>query len=52
MLYSNTPQQHGMDPYTKENVKKLEIVQRRAARYVLNRFNYLSSVDEMLQELQ
>ena len=40
------------DPYTKENVKKLEMVQRRAARYVLNRFNYLSSVDEMLQELQ
>ena len=40
------------DPYTMENVKKLEMVQRRAARYVLNRFNYLSSVDEMLQELQ
>ena len=33
-------------------MKKLEMVQRRAARYVLNRFNYLSSVDEMLQELQ
>ena len=30
----------------------LEMVQSRAARYVLNRFNYLSSVDEMLQELQ
>ena len=40
------------DPCTKENVKKLEMVQRRAAQYVLNRFNYLSSVDEMLQELQ
>ena len=39
------------DPYAKENVKKLEMVQRRAARYVLKRFNYLSSVDEMLQEL-
>ena len=33
-------------------MKKLEMVQKRAARYVLNRFNYLSSVDEMLQELQ
>ena len=33
-------------------MKKLEMVQRRAARYVLNCFNYLSSVDEMLQELQ
>ena len=33
-------------------MKKLEMVQRRAAQYVLNRFNYLSSVDEMLQELQ
>ena len=33
-------------------MKKLEMVQRRSARYVLNRFNYLSSVDEMLQELQ
>ena len=40
------------DPYTKENVKKLEKVQRRAARYVLNQYNYLSSVNEMLQELQ
>ena len=40
------------DPYTKENVKKLEMVERRAARYVLNRYNYVSSVNEMLQELQ
>ena len=28
------------------------MVQRRAARYVLNRYNYVSSVNEMLQELQ
>ena len=40
------------DPFTKENVKKLEMVQRRAARYVFNRYNYVSSVNEMLQELQ
>ena len=33
-------------------MKKLDMVQRHVARYVLNRFNYLSSVDEMLQELQ
>jgi len=29
------------------------MIQRRAARYVLNRYNnYVSSVNEMLQELQ
>ena len=39
-------------PYTKENVKKLEMVQRRADRYALIRFNCVSSVNEMLQELQ
>ena len=32
-----------LDPYTKENVMKLEMVQRRAARYVLDWYNYLSS---------
>ena len=40
------------DPYTKENVKRLEMVQRRASRYVLNWYNYVSSVNEMLQELE
>ena len=35
-----------------ENVKNLEMVQRRSARYVLNRYNYLSSVNEMLQKLK
>ena len=39
------------DPYTKENINKLEMVQRRAARFVLGRYNYTSSVTEMLQEL-
>lgn len=33
------------DPYTKEKVKKLEMVQRRASMYVLNRYNNLSSVN-------
>ena len=40
------------DPFTKENIKKLEMIQRGAARYVLNRYNYVSSIHEMLQELQ
>lgn len=40
------------DPFTTENIKKLEMIQRRTARYVLNRYNYVSSVNEMLQELQ
>ncbi len=39
------------DPYTKANIKKLEIVQRRAARYTLNRFWNTSSVCEMLTHL-
>ena len=39
------------DPYTKENVKKLEMVKRHTARYVLNRYNNTSSVIEMLHEL-
>lgn len=39
------------DPYTKENINKLEMVQRRAARFVLGRFNYTSSVIEMLPEV-
>ena len=38
------------DPYTKENINKLEMVQQRAARFVLGRYNYTSSVTEMLQE--
>lgn len=33
------------DPYTIEKVKKLEMVQRRASLYVLNRYNNLSSVN-------
>ena len=33
--------------------EELEMVQRRAARFfILNRFNYVSSVNETLQELQ
>ena len=50
-MFTKHLQQHGI-PLTKENVKKLEMVQRRAARYVFNRYNYVSSVNEILQELQ
>lgn len=40
------------DPYIKSEVRQLEQVQRRAARYVLNRHHSTSSVGSMLQELQ
>ena len=39
------------DPYTQTNIYQLEKVQRRAARYTLNRYNNTSSVTDMLQEL-
>ena len=40
------------DPYTNSNIDRLEMVQRRAARYVLNRYHNTSSVTEMIHELQ
>ena len=39
------------DPYTQRNIYKLEMVQRRAARFVLGRYNNTSSVGDMLFEL-
>jgi len=39
------------DPYTKTNINRLEMIQRRAARYTLNRYNNTSSVTDMLQTL-
>jgi ribonucleases P/MRP protein subunit RPP40 len=39
------------DPYTQENQKKIEMVQRRAARYVCNTYSREASVTTMLQEL-
>ena len=39
------------DPYTQANIQKLEMVQRRAARYVMNRQRNTSSVSDMLQRL-
>ena len=39
------------DPYNQKPIKQLEMVQRRAARYVLNRCRNTSSVSDMLDEL-
>jgi hypothetical protein len=39
------------DPYTQKNIDKIEAVQRRAARFVLNRFRNTSSVSNMLETL-
>ena len=41
-----------MGPLHKENVDKIEMIQRRAARYDLNRFNNTSSVTNMLNDLE
>ena len=40
------------DPYTKSCIDKMEMVQRRAARYVLHRYHNTSSVGKMLDTLQ
>ena len=39
-------------PYTQDYINKLEIVQRRAARYVTNRYHNTSSVTSMLEYLE
>ncbi len=39
------------DPYTQGNISKIEMVQRRAARFVLGRYNNTSSLGDMLYEL-
>ena len=40
------------DPHTQDNISKLEAVQRRAARFVVNRYHNTSSVTNMLNQLQ
>ena len=40
------------DPHTQNNIDKLEMVQRRASRWVLGRFHQRSSVGEMLELLK
>ena len=39
------------DPHHQSQIHQLEMVQRRAARYVTNRFHNTSSVSDMLQDL-
>jgi hypothetical protein len=39
------------DPYTKAGIHSVEMVQRRAARWTLNRYHNTSSVSEMLEHL-
>ena len=39
------------DPFTAGNIKTLEGVQRRSARFVCNKFSYTESVTSMLKEL-
>ena len=39
------------DPYIEKDIKKIEMVQRRAARYVTNRYHNTSSVSNMLEHL-
>ena len=38
-------------PYTDQNIDKLEMIQRRAARWTLNNYSTYASVTEMLQSL-
>jgi len=39
-------------PYHQHNISKIEMVQRRAARFVTNNYEWNSSVTDMLQHLQ
>ena len=39
------------DPYTQDNIDKLEQVQRRTARYICNNYNYEASVTAMIHQL-
>jgi hypothetical protein len=37
------------EPWQKQQINKIEMIQRRAARYTLNQYSYHSSVSAMLQ---
>ena len=39
------------DPYTQAKVNKVEMVQRRTVRWVLNRYHNISSITGMLNQL-
>ena len=40
-----------LDPFTEDNIRKLEAVQRRAARFVCNSYRQTASVSSMMNEL-
>ena len=40
------------DPHQQQDKQRLEIIQRRAARYVANRYHNTSSVSDMLDQLE
>ena len=40
------------DPYTQKNIKKLDEVQRRAARFGTNNYSWRDSITEILDELE
>ena len=40
------------DPHTEQNISKIEAVQRRAARFVVNRYHNTSSVAAMINKLE
>ena len=40
------------DPHLLKDINKLEMIQKRSARYVTNRYHNTSSVEIMLQKLQ
>ena len=40
------------DPYTNDNIHKIEMAQRRAARFVMSDFRRTNSVNQMLTKLQ
>ncbi len=40
------------DPHTKENIKKIDKIQNRAARFTMNNYQQKASVSEMVKELK
>ena len=39
------------DPFTENNIKKVEAIQRRASRFIMNDYGQTSSVTKMMKEL-
>ena len=54
MLYTRTILEYAStvwEPYTKSSIGKLEAIQRRAARFVVSNYDYSSSVNSVLNQL-